>query len=353
MRLLALMLGCALVLVLPAPADACSCSSGSPDLPTVLRDARAHADAIFLGRVVSVESRWPLLGLVGLGPRGREAHLEILEVFKGAVGPRLVMNTGPSLGSCEFPFEAGVEYLVYASKHEGRLETGLCRRTRPVSKGDSELEWLRTGTLPPVPEALQREVVQCESCELETAAERLVGSPPGKVGGTRVRREEAQQALKEGRPFWHGGFYDHEDPSRTTAVGLSLDSRPFELVRTSSHGTKESCWRRVTRRWCERLEPAPRSERNVPVLRCVNPGPREEVCDEEKSRTARWAPRESIQAATCRWYTPDRPWCELEKELQPRAVDAPVPWLLLCRPAYEPSRTYACQVVPGSGPRHP
>jgi hypothetical protein len=353
MRLLALVLGCALVLVLPAPADACSCGGGSSDLPTTLRAARADAEAIFHARVVSVEPRWSLLGLVGLGSSGLEAHLEILEVFKGTVGPRLVMHTGPSIGDCTFPFEAGVEYLVYAFKHEGRLRTGICQRTRPAAKDDSELEWLRTGRLPPVPEALQREVVQCTPCTLETVAERLVGPPPGNACNMSVWPQEVAQALKDGRPFWHGGYYDYDDPSRTTALGISLDSRAFELVQTPHHGTEETCRQRVTRKWCERLEPAPPSERNVPDLRCVNPGPEEEVCDEEKSRTASWAPREPLQAATCRWYTPDRPSCQLEKTLQPRAVETSVPWLLMCRPAYERSYAHACQVVPGSGPRLP
>lgn len=347
MRLLALVLGCALVLVLPTPADACSCSDGSPDLPTALRDARARAAAIFHGRVVSVESRWSLLGLVGLHP-GQEAHFEVLEVFKGTVGSRLVLPSGTGAGPCEFAFVSGEEYLVYAYEYAGRLEASLCSRTRRAAKGDSELDWLRTGTLPPVPAALQREVVQCTPCDLETVARRLVGPPPGNECGTSVDREEVAQALKDGRPFWHGGFYDYDDRGRTTAVGLSLDSRAFELVQTPHHGTKETCRQRVTRKWCERLEPAPPSKRNVPALRCVNPGPEEEVCDEEKSRTARWEPREPIQAANCRWSTPDRPSCELEKELQPRAGETSVPWLLMCKPAYERPYAHACQVMPGN-----
>jgi hypothetical protein len=125
MRLLALVLGCALVLVLPAPADACSCGGGSSDLPTALRAARADAEAIFHARVVSVEAEWTLLGLVGLGSSGQEAHLEILEVFKGTVGPRLVMPSSTGAGPCEHPFAPGWEYLVYAYMYAGRLEASL------------------------------------------------------------------------------------------------------------------------------------------------------------------------------------------------------------------------------------
>ena len=118
------MLGCALVLVLPAPSDACSCGGGSSDLPTTLRAARAEAEAIFQARVVLVEPRWSLLGLVGWDA-GQQAHLEILEVFKGTVGPRLVMPSSTGAGPCEHPFAPGWEYLVYAYMYAGRLEASL------------------------------------------------------------------------------------------------------------------------------------------------------------------------------------------------------------------------------------
>jgi hypothetical protein len=345
MKLLTLLLGCVLLAV-PETADACSCRAGSPDLHANLRAAQGKAAVIFHARVLSVapESKLDLLGLFG----GPEAELEVLEVFKGSLGKKLVLPSGRGNGPCEFPFHAGDEYLVYAHWYAGSLRVSLCSRTRRVSKGDPELDWLRTGTLPPVPVALQREQVQCTPCDLETVAPGLVGPPRGNECSTGLRAEDAEKALSEGRSFWEGGYYDRSDPSRTSAVGMTLDGRPFELVQTPHHGTKDTCRQRVTRKWCERLEKAPPSDRNVPTFRCVDPGPEEELCNEETSRTASWGPREDIRAATCRWRTTDRPDCELAKESRPVSAKGAAPWLLTCKPAYDRSWAHACQVVPGN-----
>ncbi|AKJ00956.1 hypothetical protein ATI61_112215 [Archangium gephyra] len=156
MRLSALLVLSWLLAAWPTPANACSCMPESGDPATALRRARDGADAIFHGRVVSIERGGGFLGL--FGKRGLEATLEVIERFKGPVASKLVLPTGNG-GACEYPFKVGDEYLVYASEYEGRLVTSLCSRTRPISPGNLELHWLRTGTLPLVPVALQRERV--------------------------------------------------------------------------------------------------------------------------------------------------------------------------------------------------
>ncbi|MFP2934877.1 hypothetical protein ACLESO_59205, partial [Pyxidicoccus sp. 3LG] len=141
---------------LPSSADACSCG-GWTDLPTALRTARDEAGVIVHGRVVSVASR--------------QVRIEVVEAFKGATGgAKHVLDTDSGGGGCSYSFEAGEEYLIYANLHEGRLATSMCTRTRKVSKGDAELDWLRTGRLPPVPVALRREQAQCSPKEPITAA---------------------------------------------------------------------------------------------------------------------------------------------------------------------------------------
>ncbi|WP_164010683.1 hypothetical protein [Pyxidicoccus trucidator] len=155
MRLVVLLLGSALF-ALPSSADACSCR-GWTDLPTALRTARDKAGVIVHGRVVSVASR--------------QARIEVIEAFKGATGgAQLVLDTDDGGGDCSYSFESGEEYLVYAYLYEGRLATSMCTRTRKVSKGDAELDWLRTGKLPPVPVVLRREQDQCTPKEPITAA---------------------------------------------------------------------------------------------------------------------------------------------------------------------------------------
>ncbi|NMO16404.1 hypothetical protein HPC49_09595 [Pyxidicoccus fallax] len=338
MKAFIFLLACA-VLTLPTPADACSCVRGSPDLHEALRDALSDSDMVFHGRVKSVGPRLKLLSYLGV-KTDWEARLEVLEVFKGKPGGSLVLPSGPT-ASCEYPFTEGDEFLVYVNDYDGQPVSTICSRTRPAFKSDVELDWLRTGVLPSVPVALQRQSVRCEPCDLDTVAEEL--------GDKEVGNKDAESALKTGKPFWVSGYSDHEDPTRLTAVGLSRDGRPFELVQTPYNGTNEACRQRVTRRWCEKLVPAPRARRNVPALQCVNPGPAEEVCDEEKSREVTWLPRESMSAATCEWHSPTETACELAKEPRPLDAGAPTSPLLSCRPTKPPALSYACQVRKGMG----
>jgi hypothetical protein len=347
MRVISLLLTWVLI-AWPAVAEACSCGSGDPDLSKELRDARATAHTIFHGRVVAVTRSGGLLGWLGLG--SKEARFEVLESFKGSVGPELVLPSGSADGPCTTPFAPEREYLVYASLYDGKLESSLCSRTRQVDRNDIELDWLRTGTLPPVPVALQRETVRCTPCDLDTVTTTLIGLPDRNQ--YTHDSDEAAKALGEGRPFWTGAFYNRDDRTRTTAVGLSRELRPFELVQTPLHGTQDTCRQRVSLRWCARLE-ASGEDFPQPGFRCVNPSPEQEMCDETKSRTAEWGPKERIQAAQCIWRRPDRPSCELRKEFQPLAAEAPASPLLVCEPAFGRSWAHRCQVLPAgeAGPR--
>jgi hypothetical protein len=148
MRLLALLVACGFAALVPASADACSCRVPEADLPTALKTARAEADTIVHVRALSVKPRWALLEWVGIDV-DQELEFDVLEVFKGEVGSKLVLPMGRGL--CEVPFQPGQEYLVYAYRVDGQLATNACSRTRPATKNDSELEWLRTGKLPPGP----------------------------------------------------------------------------------------------------------------------------------------------------------------------------------------------------------
>ena len=159
----------------PATAQACSCWDGPADLPTNLREAKAGAIAIYRARVVSIDS-----GFLRLFRH--PASVEVLEVFKGQVkrGERLQLPYGGG-GDCTIRFEEGIEYLMYAHGSEPE-DVHHCSRTRPVRAGDSELDWLRTGRLPPVPVAIQRESVSCEPCDIHAVGGRLLSPPVAPPG---------------------------------------------------------------------------------------------------------------------------------------------------------------------------
>jgi len=52
--------------------------------------------------------------------------------------------TGRGGGDCGYPFQTGSEYVVYADKNsEGRLEAGICSRTRPLAQASEDIEYIR------------------------------------------------------------------------------------------------------------------------------------------------------------------------------------------------------------------
>jgi hypothetical protein len=57
-------------------------------------------------------------------------------------------------GDCGYAFQAGVDYIIYAYKNpEGRLETGICSRTRPLAQAAEDIAYLRAlPQLPPTAE---------------------------------------------------------------------------------------------------------------------------------------------------------------------------------------------------------
>jgi hypothetical protein len=50
--------------------------------------------------------------------------------------------TGAGGGDCGYAFRSGVAYVIYAYKNsEGRLETGICSRTRPLTEAAEDVAY--------------------------------------------------------------------------------------------------------------------------------------------------------------------------------------------------------------------
>ncbi|OJH40045.1 hypothetical protein BON30_13330 [Cystobacter ferrugineus] len=307
----------------PQVSQACRCLTQPNDtnLAQALRTAREAASHIYFARVQAAD-----------GLRSGNATVEVLEVLKGelAVGTRLRLPSGGG-GSCAYPFKKGNDYLVYA--HGGPTAVRMCTRTRPILADDVELQWLRTGKLPATPSALRREVVTCKPCDLNAVAR-----------APALFQNDARQAHAARRAFWTQGL--GSENGRAVAVGQSKDLRAFELVQTPHEATDEKCRQRIVRRWCERL--APLSSKAQFPFRCINPGPEEQVCDENKDRVSKWMPLESMTTATCTWDDPNAPSCKLSKKVQPRPgphkASAP---LLRCSLPREDTGWHHCQVITG------
>src|ERR1051326_4260095 len=142
--------------------EACSCETpGTPCL------AAGRAAAVFTGTVLNITLH-PVQPFTAdsvpvAGERGRVARsagdpirpiprafrvirMQVTEVLSGIAGGQKEIDivTGLGGGDCGYPFQAGIDYFVYAFKNaEGQLETGICSRTRPLAEAAEDLRYLQ------------------------------------------------------------------------------------------------------------------------------------------------------------------------------------------------------------------
>ncbi len=132
----------------PAPVFGCTCAA-PPEVKTASELAAwTRADAVFEGKVESVELRWRLkeaqigdvisttaTDLDRDGPLVL-VSLEVLHSYRGEQWKHTWITTGLGGGDCGFDFEVGKQYLVYAFKDEaGELSTNICTRTTRLENG--------------------------------------------------------------------------------------------------------------------------------------------------------------------------------------------------------------------------
>lgn len=153
--LLALLLGFSVVAVGARPAFACSCAGGES-----AEEAFQRADAVFSGEMVrgGMEDPAPEDDTTIGGIRFR-----VIEAWKGVSGGSVMLygqeaayygeleegEMGVS-GGCAYAFVQNERYLVYASRYEDGLQTGLCDRTAPLAEAGNDLDALGppAGVLP-------------------------------------------------------------------------------------------------------------------------------------------------------------------------------------------------------------
>ena len=122
----------------PTCVFACSCLPPGPP-----EDALADAAAVFSGRVTAVSAPADAGGSMPV-----QVTFAVARSWKGVDRPAIVVNTPASSASCGVNFEKGQEYLVYALRSEGRLETNLCSRTTQLGAAGADLAVLGAGSPP-------------------------------------------------------------------------------------------------------------------------------------------------------------------------------------------------------------
>ncbi|RAV11906.1 hypothetical protein [Paenibacillus contaminans] len=129
------------VICMPSsPAYACSCAAPKPANERV-----AQYDAVFTGKVIAKkeETSWAL--------RARETNeavlLEVDSVWKGLSESQVIVRT--DLSSCQFDFQVGQSYLVYAGSWGGKpLSTHICSGSAELTAAAADLQALGSGAKP-------------------------------------------------------------------------------------------------------------------------------------------------------------------------------------------------------------
>ena len=114
--------------------------------PTTPKKNFRNSRAVFAGKVIDV---------VAQSRRDRDTSdslvafkvtFEVSKVWKGKVDKQQVLLTSESFAGCEYSFEKGKEYLVYASGEELTIQTSLCDATKPLANAQADLAVLEQET---------------------------------------------------------------------------------------------------------------------------------------------------------------------------------------------------------------
>lgn len=122
-------------------ASACSCVMGMPICETFWR-----TPVVFSGEVVEITPAPPARDL--RFPAKKLVRFRVDRVWRGEAAGEIEVHTGAGGGDCGYDFVRGGQYLVYAHYWEGRLSTGICSRTRPLSDAKEDLAYFETAFRP-------------------------------------------------------------------------------------------------------------------------------------------------------------------------------------------------------------
>jgi hypothetical protein len=103
-----------------------------------VKEAREYSEVVFSGTVTEI--------IVDEKAHTFEARFKVLESWKGVESETVSLFGGTECCFCEYIFEIGESYLLYASPRVGyqnKLGTTICSRTKPLSKAEIDLKYLK------------------------------------------------------------------------------------------------------------------------------------------------------------------------------------------------------------------
>lgn len=110
---------------IPSTVHACSC-----DIPDTATEAKDRATAVFVGTVTNVEEQ----------KSGFDITFTARKTWKGPSSTEI--HVFSPYGSCQYNFDEGTEYLVYASswKNSKVLTVYDCGRTAPLPDAQQDID---------------------------------------------------------------------------------------------------------------------------------------------------------------------------------------------------------------------
>ncbi len=102
---------------------ACDCETLSPP------ESFKAADLVFVGNVVASDPA------AQVNTTFRNTTLRVEQVLKGTANDQVVIT---GMSNCDFPFQTGHSYIVYARQSDGKFFAGICMSTKAIRGGPSE-----------------------------------------------------------------------------------------------------------------------------------------------------------------------------------------------------------------------
>jgi hypothetical protein len=115
-------------------------------IPTTPQKNFRTSRAVFAGKVIDIMAKTDRNRDTSESFVAFKVTFEVSKVWKGKVDKQQVVLTSESFPGCEYSFEKGKEYLVYASGEELTIQTALCDATKPLVNAQADLAVLEQET---------------------------------------------------------------------------------------------------------------------------------------------------------------------------------------------------------------
>lgn len=128
-----------LLLFINQNCSACKCLN-----ELTINDNWKYADHVFIGEVIKVDRIKQVYN--GSGKQIPLFEIRILETFKRQVLKEFIFRTFVYANSCDFAFEQGKKYLIFANEYDGPpfLQSTQCSGTEPLEfVSENELKELK------------------------------------------------------------------------------------------------------------------------------------------------------------------------------------------------------------------